>query len=621
MTMKTALIWILLLLGCQGFAQQTATDSFKPSMKYGKPSEEELAMTTYAPDTSATAVVLYSKCEVRYDLLANNFRILYNYEVKIKVLKSEGASYADIRIPYYSNESNAVITLKESISQLDASAYNMEGGETVRTKMKRDLVFTERINKQYMQLKFSIPAVREGTVFEYKYQLSSDLYYSINLWEAQRDIPVIFTQYDITIPEYFKFNLDMRGPHPMASKDETSSLTFLLSLPGGQTEMLSCNGRHMIFTGEHLPALRPDNYVWCANDYMSSVYFELRGVDFPGSFYRSFTHTWEEIDQMLLQDEDFGAMLKMRNPYRDEMASLSLDQLPDRQNRIAAIYTFLKQKISWNGQYGLYGNEVKKAVKNGTGSNADINFILMSMLRDAQIPCYPAVMSRKDRGILPYSYPSIQKLNTFIVGIADTDSTLVFLDGSVINGYMNTLPPVLMVNRARLISETAGGRWMNLSKLGKNQIRATVRAQIHPNGQITGDRNAVYMGQYAANLRRRYYAAKDSTEYINQLETEENIKVKKFETRELNVFSPRITEFLDFEKQATVNDDLIYVSPMIFLHVSKCPFIQTERQLPLEMPYTEHILQATMLTIPEGYAVEELPKPLNLKTEIGRAHV
>lgn len=62
-----------------------------------------------------------------------------------------------------------------------------------------------------------------------------------------------------------------------------------------------------------------------------------------------------------------------------------------------------------------------------------------------------------------------------------------------------------------------------------------------------------------------------------------------------------------------MNDDLIYVNPMIFLHVSKCPFIQTERQLPLEMPYTEHILQATMLTIPEGYAVEELPKPLNLK--------
>lgn len=618
MTMKTALIWILLLLGCQGFAQQTATDSFKPSMKYGKPSEEELAMTTYAPDTSATAVVLYSKCEVRYDLLANNFRILYNYEVKIKVLKSEGASYADIRIPYYSNESNAVITLKESISQLDASAYNMEGGEMVRTKMKRDLVFTERINKQYMQLKFSIPAVREGTVFEYKYQLSSDLYYSINLWEAQRDIPVIFTQYDITIPEYFKFNLDMRGPHPMGVQ-RRNLFSYVSPQPPGRTDRNAQLQRPPHDIHRRTPP-RPASGQLCV---VCQRLYEQRIFRTPGSGLSGIVlpvfHPHLGGDR---PNAATGRRLRRHaqdaHPYRDEMASLSLDQLPDRQNRIAAIYTFLKQKISWNGQYGLYGNEVKKAVKNGTGSNADINFILMSMLRDAQIPCYPAVMSRKDRGILPYSYPSIQKLNTFIVGIADTDSTLVFLDGSVINGYMNTLPPVLMVNRARLISETAGGRWMNLSKLGKNQIRATVRAQIHPDGQITGDRNAVYMGQYAANLRRRYYAAKDSTEYINQLETEENIKVKKFETREMNVFSPRITEFLDFEKQATVNDDLIYVSPMIFLHVSKCPFIQTERQLPLEMPYTEHILQATMLTIPEGYAVEELPKPLNLKTEDGQ---
>lgn len=83
---------------------------------------------------------------------------------------------------------------------------------------------------------------------------------------------------------------------------------------------------------------------------MSNLYFELRGVDFPESFYRSFTRTWEDIDKMLLEDEDFGSLLKMRNPYRDEMASLSLERLPDRQNKIAAIYTFLKSKMSWNGQ-------------------------------------------------------------------------------------------------------------------------------------------------------------------------------------------------------------------------------------------------------------------------------
>ena len=43
------------------YSQQTDTDVINPSMKYGKPTEEELKMTTYAPDTAATAVVLYTK--------------------------------------------------------------------------------------------------------------------------------------------------------------------------------------------------------------------------------------------------------------------------------------------------------------------------------------------------------------------------------------------------------------------------------------------------------------------------------------------------------------------------------------------------------------------------------
>ena len=334
------------------YSQQTATDVINPSMKYGKPTMEELKMTTYAPDTAATAVVLYSKNNARYDLLNNDFRLVYTYEIKIKVLKSEGASYADIIIPYYSKERGGG-TMKENITQLDASAYNLEDGKIVRTKMKRDLVFEERLNKSYMQIKFSIPAVREGTVFEYKYQLNSDFYYSINHWEAQRSIPVIHTQYDITIPEYFLFNLDMRGSHSLNMKDQSESLSYTLHYQNGQVEQLLCTGRHLSFTGKQLPALRPDKYVWCADDYMSGVGFELRGINFPGSLYKSFTNTWETIDKMLLEDEDFGSLLKMRNPYRDEMTALALDKLTDRQDKIAAIYTFLKKKMSWNGQYGL----------------------------------------------------------------------------------------------------------------------------------------------------------------------------------------------------------------------------------------------------------------------------
>lgn len=168
-------------------SSQQPTDTFKPSLKYGKPSEEELTMTTYAPDTAAAAVILYSKSSARYEFMSNEFRITYNYEVKIKVLKSEGTSYANISIPYYLHTNSSL--MKESVSQIDASAYNLENGKIVRTKMKRDLIFEERLNKGYMQVKFSVPSVKEGTVFEYKYQLYSDFYQDISPWRLKKIFP------------------------------------------------------------------------------------------------------------------------------------------------------------------------------------------------------------------------------------------------------------------------------------------------------------------------------------------------------------------------------------------------------------------------------------------------
>ena len=68
----------LLCLLSTTFSQQSG-NTIKPNLKYGKPSKEEFTMTSFAPDTTATA-------------------------------------YADIQIPYYSNGRNP--TLKENVSQL-----------------------------------------------------------------------------------------------------------------------------------------------------------------------------------------------------------------------------------------------------------------------------------------------------------------------------------------------------------------------------------------------------------------------------------------------------------------------------------------------------------------------
>lgn len=578
-----------------------------PNLKFGKPTLEELNMTTYAPDSSAAAVVLYKKTDVSYRIIANDFQIIYVHKVKIKVLKSEGTNYANVAVSYYESKNNA--TSKESITQLDANAYNLENGKIVRTKMKKDLVFKERLNNSHMQLKFSIPQVKVGTVIEYEYQLQSDFYYSINNWKAQEEIPTLYTEYDITVPEYFKFNVETRGSERLIIKETPKTVNYHI-----MGQLLQAPSRNLNFKGEQLPAIKGDKYVWCPDDYCMQVNFELKGLDFPGAIYKSFTQTWENIDDLLLDDKEFGGRFKMNNPLKAEMAGLELDKMENNHEKISALFTLLKSKVRWNNRYALYGNSSRQTLKEGTGDNADINFIFMSMLRDAGIQAYPVVMSRRNKGIIPYTHPSIQKLNTFVVGILETDSTLVYLDGSVENGYINILPTPLLVNRARMIIPNNKGMWVDLSALNRNQLTSMVKATITPEGIVTGSRETNYTGQYAAHFRSKYYAAKDSTDFINQLNSRENMQTNAYGIDGLRHFSPQLKETLDFKKQATINGDFIYIKPLVFLHTSEPPFKQEERNLPVEFNHPEQISLNINLTIPEGYVVDEKPTPAIIRT-------
>ena len=198
----TLLFLLLLCLSTSVGAQQS---TIEPSLKYGKPTEEELLLQSYLPDTTAAAVVLYRNRDVFYEFIDNDFRLNYSYEGKIKILKPEGTAYADISIPYFQSTKPGSNN-KETVVQIDASAYNMVDGKVERIRMKKEFIFRERLNDSYMQVKFTIPGVKVGSVIEYKYKILSDNYSEIKRWNAQEEIPVLYTSYSVAIPEYFSFS-------------------------------------------------------------------------------------------------------------------------------------------------------------------------------------------------------------------------------------------------------------------------------------------------------------------------------------------------------------------------------------------------------------------------------
>jgi hypothetical protein len=582
------------------------------STRYGKVTKDELTMNSYSKDTTATAVVLYKNVEARYDYRNGKFEIEYYYETKIKILKAEGKEYADVNIPFYNTGKSG--DTKETVSRIEAFAYNLEDGKINKTKMEKSYIFEEQLNAKLKQIKFSIPSVKAGTVIEYKYNITSELYWQFADMIIQQSIPVMYAKYEVQIPEYFNYNIETRGGDYLKTEEKSANQNFTVMGDDHQTSSVNCSARQLAFTVNDLPALKDEPNVWCAEDFCTKVTFELKGIQFPYSIYQSYTTDWDKINELLKNENDFGGLLKLKNPFKEEMNAINMKDL-STQDKIRSIYQLLKKKISWNENYHFFGSNIKKAIKEGSGSNADINFILISMLKDAGINAFPIMMSTRDQGRLPLTYPSINKLNTFIVGINDTDSTVVFLDGSVKNGDINILPPKLMVDRARIYNVNGKGDWIDLTNVGKNSVNTLIKGSITPEGKVEGEKITYYFGEYAEQIRTSFKAAKDSTTYIEKKETEDAIAVKGFSFKNLNNFSSSVQENLAFNKEAIFNDEHIYLNPMIFPHLTKNQFTSETRKLPIEFGYPQKFKLTCVLDIPEGYQVEELPKSVKINLD------
>jgi len=582
------------------------------STRHGKITKDELSMTSYPKDTTATAVTLYKNVEARYAYIYGKFVIEYYYETKIKILKAEGKEYADVNIPFYNTGKSG--DAKETVSRIEAYAYNLEDGKINKTKMEKSYIFEEQLNANLKQIKFSIPSVKAGTVIEYKYNITSELYWQFADMIIQQSIPVMYAKYEVQIPEYFNYNIETRGGEFLNTKEVPGNQSFTVMGDDHQMSSVNCSSRQLTFTVNDLSALKDEPNVWCAEDFCTKVTFELKGIQFPYSIYQSYTTDWNKIDELLKNENDFGGLLKLKNPFKEEMSAINMKDL-STHDKIRSIYQLLKKKISWNENYHFYGNNIKKAIKEGSGSNADINFILISMLKDAGINAFPIMMSTRDQGRLPLTYPSINKLNTFIVGINDTDSTVVFLDGSVKNGDINILPPKLMVDRARIYNVNGKGDWIDLTNVGRNNVNTLIKGSITPEGKVDGEKVTYYFGEYAEQIRTSFKAAKDSTTYIEKKETEDGIAVKGFSFKNINKFSSNVQENLVFNKEAIFNDEHIYLNPMIFPHLTKNQFTSETRKLPIEFSYPQTFKLTCVLDIPEGYQVEELPKSVKINLD------
>ena len=611
------LLFILFLMSALTVSAQQNVN-----MKFGKPTKEEMEMTVYSPDPDAEAVVLCRLTDVEYTVQTSSFLVDYREKCRIKVLKPGGTRFAKVVVPYQMNMSvgNNITGLRtsfmtipmdrvsgnssfqeqdgpmsegvfgtdgdEMVEDIKATAFNLEGGKVVKTSLKKSTIVKTKIDEQNYLVEFTVPNVKVGTVIEYEYNIHSQLFWELRDWYAQCEIPVVYAKLDMNIPNYLIFNIEDHGIQRLTYTCTVGSLKYKVESDPLANPM-SVNTNHYVYVGRDLIGMPKDDYVWNAQDHCAGITAELRQYRLRGMNQMDYARTWEQIDDMILNSDDLGLHLNDHSLLANELKESKIEEIADLRERVAAVYKLVMGKVKWNGKYELSPAPVSETLKKGEGSNADINLLLIQSLHDAGLNAAPVMLRTRDLGLLPYNFPSIRKLSTFLVGVIMPTGGNIYLDASSKNGYLNVLPEVMLVERARLVQKGNKSQWVNLQKILRSQKNTVITATLTPDGKLSGKKTTRYEGLAAAQYR---------------------------EKAGINEFAPEATEEVEFTLQGDVSDGQISICPFENPPLVNNPFNASKRLMPVEFPSisTERIV--INITLPEGYTMESKPQSTIVST-------
>lgn len=589
---------ILFIIVFSVFATMTVeAQSITLNKKFGKVSKEEVEMLEYPLDTAASAVMLYDNSSIMIDLLGSgDFIKTVDRHMRIKILKESGLDWGDFELLRYVGTSS-----REDITNIEVITYNSDDGKIVDTKMDKDFVYEDEYSSNYRKVSFYAQDVKVGSVIEVKYKVRSTRYWEINDIYFQKSIPVNFSELEVRIPGMFAFHKKQRGAyHIDYTWDKESRALESYQYEVGVDK----------FTVVDIPAFKYENYIYYPDQYFSAVSYDIKSLNIPPSVYMEYSVTWDDVDASY-RDSDIMTRFRSHCHFKDQMAALPMDGT-DLQ-KIEAVVNIVKNNVEWNGNYDIMPDPLGQVVKARSGSNADINCLIAGCLREIGYKVELIMVKLRTSGHLVDIQPERRPYDTFIVGVVGGDGTCYYLDGGSKSGYINVLPSIFLVSHARLLRNDGAGMWIDLRRLSRNSSVMSVTTTLTDDLRLEGKAVTKHTGNRAYSIKSSYKEYSDDEEFIYDIESENSIDIDEITLEGMNEYSSSATVGYTFMKDLDVAGEYIYVNPFIEAFHSKDTFQSLEREYPLDFPFPYSLTYRCMFTLPEGYAVEQIPENTNFK--------
>ena len=576
----------------------------KSPVKFGKISAEDFKKV-YGIDSNASAVIV---ADIGSSEITGNlkgwFSIQFKHFKRVHILNKNAFELANVEIPLYFEGDN-----EEELRNLKAHTYNLENGKITEAKLDvKTSVYRSNLSKNHALKKFTFPAVKEGSIIEYEYTVYSDFIYNLQPWEFQSDYPALWSEYEVSIPDFFYYVFLQQGNINKTQKTRQESFRVTdvreSGTPKSEPFISGVTDHRMIM--KNIPVLKEEIYTSTLQNHKAKVEFQLKEIRQPLPE-QTYMGSWEDFCSELLKDEKFGEQLSKDNSWMNDELKIALSNAGQQEQKARNIFYYLQNNFTCTNYSKLYIDQpLKNILKNKKGSESEINLLLVAMLRKAGITADPLMLSTKSHGYTYSAYPLIDRFN-YVICRAIINDNAVYLDASRPDLGFGRLHWECFNGHARVINEEATPVEFSSDSLAEIKITSLMLSSNANGGMVgTMQQTPGYYESYSVRSRAREIGLK---ELIREAEKDfaTDMEIKNYRIDSLEKPDEQIQISFDI-KVNLEKKDIIYLNPMFGEGFIENPFIAEQRNYPVEMPYTIDEIYVLRMDMPQGYEVDELPK-------------
>jgi hypothetical protein len=571
-----------------------------PDVKYGRVNAEDFK-TMYTTDSSAEAIVIYENGFVEFGIDDTGIKMIKRYHVRYKILKKSGTDRGIVKIPLTKYGGG----YSELLRSFDGCTYNLENGKVIASKLKNESVFHEHISGDFYQDKMSMPNLKEGSIFEYRYVLETPYGVRNNpeVWYFQKDIPVAWSEYNMLIPVYLTYRNITGGFLKFVINKKENSRTNLSS-------GLDLQATSYQYAVKDIPSFHEEKFITSQKDYLSKVNFELIKVAVPGSIIQNYADTWDNVTKTSLKDYNFGEYLHQKRFLKDIAQEIS--QIKDTAKKINAAFEYISKNIKWNNNLALVPlKDLSVVFENKTGNSAEINVMLVNLLKSLGLDANIVLLSTRGNGEINELYPMMGQFN-YTITCVTVNGKDILMDATDPFTKPGMLPERCLTGTGRLMKEN-GARFVSLRPSEKKARFEMLTAALDPaSGEISGS-SAISKGGYEAREIREQIKEKGEDDLVKEFKkANSEWEIKNFKMENKDNISESMKLSFDFSFPENVSATTIYMNPMLSGKVTSNPFTEQNRIYPVDLMVASDDVYMATIKIPEGYTVESLPKPASI---------